>query len=229
MFLINNIHPSWSSFISSHIKKIKEIETQIGNDFYPNAESVFRFMKNDLANVKCVIVGMDPYPQSYVLDGAVYPEATGRSFEVGSMKEWTQKIKQASLRNILKTLYYNATGQIVTMEEIREKIKEGEFVIPEPHKWFDITEQQGVLWLNSTLTVKPGVPGSHTKIWEEFFEKLCEYIQENNPNITWVLWGNNAAYFERTIKKGKVIKGVHPRISSFVKENVFEKIKEVEW
>ncbi len=72
---------------------------------------------------------------------------------------------------------------------------------------------QGVLLLNSVLTVREGEAGSHQKQgWEEFTDRSIHLLNERHESLVFVLWGNYA------IKKGafidtskhKVIQGVHP-------------------
>ena len=59
---------------------------------------------------------------------------------------------------------------------------------------------QGVLLLNSTLTVKKGLAGSHQqKGWEEFTDHIIQSVSSKRNNIVFILWGAYA------IKKGEVI------------------------
>ena len=59
---------------------------------------------------------------------------------------------------------------------------------------------QGVLLLNSSLTVRDGSPGSHTGIgWEEFTDAVVEKLNKEKENLVFILWGANA------IKKGEKI------------------------
>ena len=102
------IHKSWLDFFTNDIEnELENIEKQIGDNYFPSKENILRFMQLDLNKVKYIIVGMEPYPSSYIENNQVIPEATGRSFEVSSVKSWNQKFKQSSLRNILKTIYFN--------------------------------------------------------------------------------------------------------------------------
>ena len=75
-------------------------------------------------------------------------------------------------------------------------------------KWAD----QGVLLLNSALTVKQNSAGSHLILWRPFTELLIKYISSNADPSVWLLWGNQAQAFETYIDKTKhyVIKGGHP-------------------
>ncbi|MEG1008710.1 MAG: uracil-DNA glycosylase [Clostridia bacterium] len=52
---------------------------------------------------------------------------------------------------------------------------------------------QGVLLLNSVLTVKKDTPGSHRKKgWETFTDNIISKLNESNNPIVFVLWGNYA-------------------------------------
>ncbi len=52
---------------------------------------------------------------------------------------------------------------------------------------------QGVLLLNSALTVRDGEANSHKgKGWERITDKICEILNERNTPIIFLLWGNDA-------------------------------------
>lgn len=56
-------------------------------------------------------------------------------------------------------------------------------------KWSD----QGVLLLNTSLTVRAGEANSHQKIgWEIFTDKIISLINEKEDPVVFLLWGNNA-------------------------------------
>ncbi len=60
--------------------------------------------------------------------------------------------------------------------------------------------KQGVLLLNSTLTVRAHFAGSHQGHgWEQFTDKVIELLAEKRENVVFLLWGSYA------IKKGAVI------------------------
>ena len=48
---------------------------------------------------------------------------------------------------------------------------------------------QGVLLLNTALTVRESCPGSHLHIWKPFIIKLLEKLNRQNPSIIYLLWG----------------------------------------
>ena len=72
--------------------------------------------------------------------------------------------------------------------------------------------QQGVLLLNSVLSVERGKPGSHSlKGWEKFTDKIIALLN-NKEHIVFMLWGNYAALKGREIDASKhlVLKSAHP-------------------
>jgi uracil-DNA glycosylase len=48
---------------------------------------------------------------------------------------------------------------------------------------------QGVLLLNSALTVRSGEPGSHIKLWEPFTKNIIKILNEQERPIVFLLWG----------------------------------------
>ncbi len=231
MFDIENINNSWNEFFNEEIKnELEKIYNNINPSFFPNEENVLRFAKTNFNNLKCVIVGMEPYPSSFIKDGKLIPEATGRSFEVNSLRDktWSEHFKQSSLRNMLKTIYYNETNEVISLEKLRGKIEQNEFKILQPGQLFDNLENQGVLFLNASLSVIPGKVDTHTKIWENFMNELIPFIDKKN--VKWLLWGQKAQ--DRVlplIDENNAVISCHPRLAQFVNENPFQYVKEINW
>ena len=69
-------------------------------------------------------------------------------------------------------------------------------------------KEQGILLLNTALTVEKNKPNSHKDIWKPY---ITEYIieQGKNKDLIWVLWGKNAQAHKKYIK-GHVIESPHP-------------------
>ena len=231
MFDLTNIHESFRPFFDKNLSLLVDIEKNIGDNFCPLKENIFKFARMDLKNLKYVIVGMEPYPTTYeTLVETLVPVATGRSFEVGTINSWTEKYKQSSLRNILKTIYYNETGNYKTLSDIRTEILTKKFEIEDYKDWFNDMEAQGVMFLNATLTVETNIVGSHEKFWREFMKKLILFMNEENKDIKWFLWGKDAQkLILSVIPDCKHINTSHPRIASFVYENCFKNALDVEW
>ena len=73
--------------------------------------------------------------------------------------------------------------------------------------------EQGVLMLNSVLTVRSGVANSHKNIgWEIFTENIINIISSQLNNIVFVLWGRQAQEKIKIIntKKHLILKSAHP-------------------
>lgn len=73
--------------------------------------------------------------------------------------------------------------------------------------------KQGVLLLNSILTVEPDRPASHRKIgWEEYTDSIVKEINDKKENIVFILWGKYAQEKGKYIDESKhlVIKSPHP-------------------
>lgn len=76
-------------------------------------------------------------------------------------------------------------------------------------KWSD----QGVLLLNTSLTVRADEANSHQKIgWEIFTDKIISLINEKEDPVVFLLWGNNAIKKKNLItnKKHLILTSVHP-------------------
>ena len=73
--------------------------------------------------------------------------------------------------------------------------------------------KQGVLLLNSVLTVEKGFPGSHSgKGWEIFTDYILKLISTNKKNVVFILWGGYAKKKENLItkKNNLILKAGHP-------------------
>ena len=73
--------------------------------------------------------------------------------------------------------------------------------------------KQGILLLNSVLTVEKNKPNSHkNKGWEKITSKIIELLNQRNDPIIFLLWGNNAKQLGKFINKDKhyVLTAVHP-------------------
>lgn len=92
--------------------------------------------------------------------------------------------------------------------------------------------EQGVLLLNTSLTVEAKNPGSHKDIgWNELTAEAINLVSNKKDNVVFVLWGSHAqsqrCFIERQ-DKHLIIEGVHPSPLSahrgFLKSKPFSKI-----
>ena len=76
-------------------------------------------------------------------------------------------------------------------------------------KWAD----QGVLLLNTSLTVRAGEANSHkNKGWEIFTDKIISLINEKTDPVVFLLWGNNCINKKKLItnKQHLILSSTHP-------------------
>lgn len=190
---------NWTNFIEKEKKKkyffeiiryIKKKENE-GIKIFPKKKDIFNaFRYTKFNTLKVVIVGQDPYCK--------LNQAHGFSFSV----PLNVKIPP-SLRNIFKELSRDIS----------------DFQYPN-HGCLVNWAKQGVLLLNTILTVEENNPFSHSKIgWEIFTNNVILNISQNFCNIVFLLWGFCAQKKIRFIdeKKHFVLKSSHPSPFSFYK------------
>lgn len=144
---------------------------QSGAIIYPPVAEVFSaFVLTEFSAVKVVILGQDPYHGS--------GQAHGLAFSVQPGVEIPP-----SLHNIYQELYSDIPG----------------FVIPR-HGCLQGWAEQGVLLLNSVLTVHAGQAHSHANWgWETFTSRVVLQLNTHRDGLVFMLWGNHAQ------KKGAMI------------------------
>lgn len=94
--------------------------------------------------------------------------------------------------------------------------------------------KQGVLLLNTCLTVEDSKPNSHkNKGWEQFVQAIVKKLSEREESVIFVLWGLNAKSFVNLIdqNKHKILQSPHPSplsaYNGFFKNGHFKKINEI--
>ena len=84
---------------------------------------------------------------------------------------------------------------------------------PSVHGDLTYWAQQGVLLLNSSLTVKEGEPNSHQGAgWEQFTDQVIDVVNEQTKNTVFILWGSKAQKKGKYIDASKhlILTAVHP-------------------
>lgn len=148
---------------------------------YPEATEILSSLKNcPYEKVRVVFIAQDPYP---------YPCADGMCF---SSKNDQYPLSLKVIFNELKE--YEGTNQ--ALREKNYSLK----------RW----AEQGVLLLNTILTVG-SKPLSHARYgWQEFTRKIIEKLNEKEV-IVWMLFGNEARQYRSIINKNHyVIEAYHP-------------------
>lgn len=157
--------------------------------WFPLKKDVFRAFDLCTFPPKVVILGQDPYHSTVQINNQTYIQANGLAFSTCRGAP-----VQPSLNNIFTEL----------------KLEYPHYKVP-THG--DLTEWalQGVLLLNSCLTVAPHQAGSHGQIWNGFIEKILKKIGQANPNCIYLLWGKSANEWQSSISQKSIIfSATHP-------------------
>ena len=169
----------------------------------PKPDLVFSaFNHFGIDELNVVIIGQDPYINK--------EQAMGLSFSV------PKGVKlPPSLKNVYKCIENTC--------EITMDFENGDLT-----NW----AKQGVLLLNTTLTVFEKNSNSHKKIWKGFSLDLLKYISDNTENVIFMLWGNDAKKLSKVIDSNKhhILEHTHPSPLSrktFLECNHFQKANEI--
>lgn len=174
----------------------EELNLRLKNEIiYPPIDLVFNALNlTSFEATKVVILGQDPYHGK--------GQAHGLSFSVPDQVELPP-----SLKNIFKELakefnpiFSKTNGNLTTWAE------------------------QGILLLNSILTVEANKPASHAKIgWQTFTTYIIQLLNHEKSHLVFLLWGNYAQKMGTLIDREKhlVLECAHPSPLSANKGNWF--------
>jgi uracil-DNA glycosylase len=175
------------------LSKLKTLSEE-EKHFTPSLKYVFRaFEKCPFKDVKLVIVGQDPYFTPGVADGLAFScSLTGKP--------------QPSLEYVFKALDIH--------------VHEGKTVYHDP----DLTRwsKQGVLLLNSALTVQIGKPGTHVDLWKDFMTYLMDVLAHKKPEAVYVLLGKQAQGLLPNLPVKTVLCTSHPAHAAYTKSKEWE-------
>ncbi len=80
-----------------------------------------------------------------------------------------------------------------SLQNIYKELKRDLNVDPPSHGYLQSWADQGVLLLNTSLTVEAGRAGSHAKAgWQPFTDRIIQVVSEERPNLVFLLWGSHA-------------------------------------
>lgn len=186
------LDPSWQIALATEFNKpylreleaFLETETAAGKIILPSAELRFLALEaTPLHAVKVVILGQDPYP--------TLGHAHGLSFSVRP----SVKPLPRSLNNIHKEMF----------TDLEIDNKNAGYLLA----W----AEQGVLLLNTVLTVEAGKAGSHQKKgWEPLTDAVIQAVNQQTQPVVFILWGaqaqKKAALIDQT--KHHILRSAHP-------------------
>ncbi|WP_065648651.1 MULTISPECIES: uracil-DNA glycosylase [Pantoea] len=142
-----------------------------GVTVYPPQKDVFNAFKlTELGDIKVVILGQDPYHGPNQAHGLAFSVLPGVAIP-------------PSLLNMYKELEQDIDG----------------FQRPQ-HGFLESWATQGVMLLNTVLTVEAGKAHSHARLgWETFTDTVIDAINTHREGVVFLLWGSHAQ------KKGSII------------------------
>ena len=172
--------------------ELNNVMTKVGQEYRrkplcPAQPDVFRaFELCPFKDLKVVMLGQDPYPQKGVATGILF----------GNRKEVNEDNLSPSL-NIVKeaAINFEVPHYCITFDQTLES-------------W----AKQGILMINSALTVEMNRIGSHVMLWRPFIAKLLKNLSEYNTAIVYVLFGRQAQTFKPYINSrfNHIIEVEHP-------------------
>ena len=188
--LISYLDPEWQELLKDELNslnftRIVSFLNSQNSTIYPPKELIFNaFNLCKPSNLKVIIIGQDPYHNA--------GEAMGLAFSTPN------NIKTPpSLKNIFKELFDDLDCDIFTSRSS------------------DLTSwaNQGVLLLNTALTVEQNRPASHSKIgWQIFTAGVISVINAKFDHCVFMLWGNHAKNLAPLIDSNRhmILKAAHP-------------------
>ncbi|MEG8098868.1 uracil-DNA glycosylase [Candidatus Liberibacter brunswickensis] len=100
-----------------------------------------------------------------------------------------------------------------SLRNIYKELQEDIDFIPPVHGFLEHWGYEGVLLLNTVLTVEEGRAASHRgKGWEQFTDHVIELINDNHKNIVFMLWGSSSKKKQDLLDHNKhlVLTAAHP-------------------
>ncbi len=194
------IQKNWKKVLEPYFEtdSFKQLADFVRNEYltktvYPAPKNVFNaFNSTPFNKVKVVIIGQDPYHNPGQAHGLCFSVQPGVT-------------PPPSLKNIYKELDSDLN--------IKKDFTNG-----------DLTDwaKQGMLLINSVLTVRKNEAGSHAnKGWEDFTNEVIKQLSDKKENLVFLLWGNYAKQKGKIIDKNKhlILEAAHP--SPFSAHNGF--------
>ena len=194
-------------------RELESILSKLGPEYKrkpicPAQNNVFKaFEVCPYDKLKVVMLSQDPYPQKGVATGILFGNKEGTRDE--DLSPSLQIVKEAAIN----------------------------FEIPHNYIIFDPTleswAKQGILMINSALTVEMNKVGSHVMLWRPFIASLLKNLSENETGIIYVLFGKQAQTFKPYINKqlNTVLEENHPayfaRTGEAMPHTVFEQISKL--
>lgn len=161
--------------------ELNNVMAKVGQEYRrkslcPAQPDVFKaFELCPFKDLKVVMLGCDPYPQKGVATGILFGNKA--NVQEKNLSPSLQIVKEAAIN-------FEIPHYCVTFD-------------PTLESWV----KQGILMLNSALTVEMNKVGSHVMIWRSFIIALLKHLSEYETGIIYVLFGRQAQTFKPYINK----------------------------
>ena len=169
-----------------YFRQLEEFVERERKEFevYPSERETFQALElTPFSKVSVVLLGQDPYPGPNQAHGLCFSVKPGVRVP-------------GSLRNIFKELQSDIEG----------------FRVPN-NGYLASWAKQGILMLNTVLTVRAGAIGSHRgKGWETFTDTVIEQVNARKDAVVFLLWGRDAQGKAGMLDEGRhvVLRAAHP-------------------
>jgi uracil-DNA glycosylase len=168
--------------------------------FTPTLKNIFSaFQKTPYDSTRLVLLGQDPFSQAGIADGLAFSCKNGL-------------IAQPSLRYMLRAInktVYNNDGE------------EWKLFDRDLSRW----AEQGVLLLNTALTVEVGKPNSHANLWKDFTAYVIDMLSNKKESLGWILLGKQAQEYTELFPenhKHVIFAASHPASAAYTKMKNWE-------
>jgi uracil-DNA glycosylase len=173
--------------------------------------------------VRVVVLGQDPYPC-----GAF---STGRAFEAGNVAEWREleKMFSVSVRTFMLQIAAARSGDegwtrsVAEWPRLRDAVEAGAFDLEPADRIADRWVGQGVLLLNSALTLSrfqvagdPHQIRGHLPLWRPFTAAVLRHLAAHNKPIAFIGFGGQAA---NALADAGIAEDAHGAIACILREH----------
>ncbi|MBS0126524.1 uracil-DNA glycosylase family protein [Thetidibacter halocola] len=180
----------------------------------PHGAHLFRAFDGIERNgVRVVVLGRDPYP--------VLHSATGRAFEDGA---WNGEPTQLadSLKCLVQSAITTNGAELAVPDDtanwpaVRQAVQRGQVVLPQLDAYFNGLAQQGVLFVNSSLTrTREEDFKHHLALWKPFLNALIRNLSsDQNVPVVFLLLGEDAqrrfCSAEPLMRNSALVSNAHP-------------------
>jgi len=172
------------------------------------------------AQVRCVVLGQDPYPEPAI--------ATGRAFEAGNVADWREldKMFTKSIRAYMQMIIAARSGDASYAQSFADWPKtlavlqsNGIF----PSHIADHWVNEGVLLLNAALTltrfqvqIDPHQSEGHLRLWQPFMRQVVRALADRGEPLVLIGFGDSAA---QTLADAGINEGVHGHLYCVLREH----------